>query len=75
MFNRGPRGEAELQAVLKHPALGTSSLGFRGAVWLRAGMTAEQAGDKATARQWYGQVVASQAPQAAVAQTHLKALP
>ena len=75
MFNRGPRGAAELQAVLKHPALGTSALGFRGAVWLRAGLTAEQDGDKAAARQWYGQVVASQAPQAAVAQAHLKALP
>ena len=74
MFNRGPRGEAELQAVLKHPALGASSLGFRGAVWLRAGLTAEKAGDKAAARQWYQQVVATQAPQAAVAQTRLKTL-
>lgn len=74
LFNRGPRGEEQLQAVLKHPGFGASPLAFRGAVWLRAGAHAAKEGHKAAARQWFDQVVASQAPQAAAAQAQLKNL-
>jgi hypothetical protein len=74
MFNRGPRGEQQLEAVLKHPGFATAPLPFKGAVWLRAGAFAAKEGRKDQARQWFDQVVASNAPQAAAAQNQLKAL-
>ena len=74
MFNRGPRGEQQLQAVLKHPGFAAAPLPFKGAVWLRAGTFAAQEGKKDQARQWFDQVVASNAPQAAAAQNRLKTL-
>lgn len=74
MFNRGPRGEQQLQDVLAHAAFATAPLAFKGAVWMRAGEQASKDSKKDLARQYFDQVVSSQAPQAAVAQTQLKAL-
>ena len=74
MFNRGARGEDQLQAVLKHAGFDGASLGFKGAVWLRAGQQAAKEGRKDPARKFYEQLLAAKAPQAAVAQKLLAGL-
>jgi len=74
MFNRQARGARLLDELLGHPLLAASPLGFRGAVWLRAGLQAAK--DKRTddARRWLQQVVSSGAPQAAQALAQLNGL-
>lgn len=74
MFNRAPRGARLLDEVLRSPLLATAPMGFRGAVWLRAGLEAAKAGRGDEARQWLRQASASGAPQAAAAQARLKEL-
>lgn len=74
MFNRGARGAKLLDEVLKSPLLAGAPLGFKGAVWLRAGQQAAADKQPAQARQWLNQVVAAGAPQAAAAQAKLKEL-
>lgn len=74
MFNRRERGLKLLDEILHHPAFEASPLGFKGAVWLRAGQEAARDQQTDRARQWYDKVVASGAPQAALAQARLKAL-
>jgi len=74
MFNRRARGAKLLADVLASPQFSTSPLPFRGTVWLRAGDAAAADDRPADARRWFEQVVASGAPQAAVAQTRLKEL-
>lgn len=73
-FNRGARGQQLLDEVSGSPLLDAAPLLFRGAVWLRAGQAAAQAGRKDAARRWFERVAASGAPQAAAAQTQLQAL-
>jgi tetratricopeptide (TPR) repeat protein len=75
MFHRQQRGAALLQQVLGSPLLAQAPLGFQGAVWLRAGLQAQQQGQAADARRWFEQVVQRNAPQAAVARTRLAELP
>ncbi len=74
MFNRHARGARLLDEVLKSPLLAAAPLGFRAAVWLRAGDEAVQDKHPDDARRWWQQVIASGAPQAAVAQAKLKEL-
>jgi hypothetical protein len=74
MFNRHARGAKLLDEVLKSPMLAAAPLGFRAAVWMRAGDEAANDKRRDDARQWLQQVVTSGAPQAAVAQARLKEL-
>jgi hypothetical protein len=74
MFNRRERGLKLLAEVLQHPGFEAAPLGFKGAVWLRAGQEAAKDQQADRARQWFDKVVASGAPQAAAAQARLKAL-
>lgn len=74
MFNRHARGAKLLDDVLASPLLAASPLGFRGAVWLRAGVAAAADKRAADARRWFDQVVSSGAPQAAAAHARLKEL-
>ncbi|MDP1648684.1 MAG: hypothetical protein Q8M01_10865 [Rubrivivax sp.] len=74
MFNRRVRGQKLLDDVLKSPLLEGAPLPFKGAVWLSAGHQALGADDHAAAREWFGKVSASGAPQAAEAQAKLKDL-
>ena len=74
MFNRHARGAKLLDEVLKSPMLAAAPLGFRAAVWMRAGDEAASDKRRDDARQWLQQVVTSGAPQAAVAQARLKEL-
>ena len=74
MLNRGPRGAKLLDEVLKSPLLDSAPLGFKVAVWMRAGLEAAKAEHKDEARQWFNKVAASGAPQASAAQARLKAL-
>jgi len=72
MFNRQQRGAKLLEDVLKSPLLPAAPLGFRGAVWLRAGLVALQDKRNDDAKRWFGEVIKSGAPQAARAQAKLK---
>jgi predicted TPR repeat methyltransferase len=74
MFHRQARGQQLLADVVASPLLAQAPLPFRGAVWLRAGQAAAQATHKDEARRWYAEVVASNAPQAALARTRLQEL-
>jgi hypothetical protein len=74
MFNRHERGLKLLQEVARSPLLDGAPLPFKGAVWLRAGQEALKADDKAAARDWFGRLATSGAPQAADAQARLKDL-
>jgi hypothetical protein len=74
MFNRHARGTKLLADVLASPLLGSAPLGFRGAVWLRAGIEAVADKRPDEARRWLQQVLSSGAPQAANAQAKLKEL-
>jgi hypothetical protein len=73
-FNRAERGRKLLDQVLASPQLHTAPLPFRSAVWLRAGDLAAQDHQAAQARQWYDQVLAGGAPQAAAARKRLAGL-
>lgn len=74
MFNRQARGQKLLDEVATSPLLEAAPLGFRGAVWLRAGQEAAKAQQPEQARRWLQKVADSGAPQAAAAQARLKAL-
>ena len=74
MFNRQPRGAKLLDDVLASPQLTAAPLGFRGAVWLRAGVAALTDKRPDDARRWFQQVISSGAPQAPAAQARLKEL-
>ena len=74
MFNRQPRGAKLLDDVLANPQLAAAPLGFRGAVWLRAGAAALTDKRPDDARRWFLQVISSGAPQAPAAQAKLKEL-
>ena len=74
MFNRQPRGAKLLDEVLANPHLTAAPLGFRGAVWLRAGVAALNDKRPDDARRWFQQVISSGAPQAPAAQAKLKEL-
>lgn len=74
MFNRGARGEEQLRLTLEHAGFAGAPLGFKAAVWLRAGQHAAKQQRKDEARKLFERVVASQAPQAAAAQQQLKDL-
>jgi hypothetical protein len=74
MFNRADRGARLMDDLLKHPMLGAAPLGFQGAVWLRAADDAARAQRTDEARRWLQKLAASGAPQAATAQSRLKAL-
>ncbi|MFO1218916.1 MAG: hypothetical protein U1E89_11135 [Burkholderiaceae bacterium] len=73
-FNRNERGRQLLAAVLASPLFDAAPLGFRAAVWLRAGELAADDREPAQARQWYERVAATAAPQAATARSRLKEL-
>ena len=73
-FNRHARGARLLDEVLKSPLFATAPLGFRAAVWMRAADEAANDKHNDQARQWFQQVIASGAPQAATAQAKLKDL-
>jgi hypothetical protein len=75
MFNRRARGQRLLDEVVKSPLMAAAPLGFRAAVWLRAGDEAAQDKRPDDARRWLQQVVDSGAPQAAGAQARLKEIP
>jgi hypothetical protein len=72
MFNRQPRGAKLLDEVLASPQLAAAPLGFKGAVWMRAGNTALADKRPDDARRWFQQVISSGAPQAPAAQARLK---
>ncbi len=74
MFNRHDRGAKLLDEVLKSPLFEAAPVGFKAAVWLRAGLEAQKAQRTDEARQWLQKAAASGAPQAAAAQAKLKAL-
>jgi hypothetical protein len=74
MFNRQPRGAKLLDEVLASPQLAAAPLGFKGAVWLRAGSAALADKRADDARRWFQQVISSGAPQAPAAQARLKEL-
>lgn len=74
MFNRQPRGAKLLDDVLHSPLLEGSPMGFKAAVWMRAGLEAARAGHKEQARQWLQRVADSGTPEAAAAQARLKEL-
>ena len=74
MFNRQPRGAKLLDELLASPQLAAAPLGFRGAVWLRAGVAALNDKRLDDARRWFQQVISSGAPQAPAAQAKLKEL-
>lgn len=74
MFNRQARGQKLLAEVMAHPQFGTSPLGFRAAVWLRAARVATDNDQPAEARAHLQRIVQLQAPQAAVAQARLQEL-
>lgn len=74
MMNRGARGAKLLDEVLKSPLFEASPVGFKAAVWLRAGLEAAKAQQTDQARQWLQKVADSGTPQAAAAQARLKAL-
>jgi hypothetical protein len=74
MFNRHARGLKLLEEVTASPLLEGAPLRFKGAVWMRAAQEALKAEDKTAARDWFGKVAASGAPQAADAQARLKDL-
>jgi tetratricopeptide (TPR) repeat protein len=74
MFNRSERGAKLMDDLLKNPLLEASPLGFKAAVWLRAGQDAQRAKRTDEARQLLQKVAASGAPQAAAAQAQLKSL-
>lgn len=74
MFNRGERGRALLQQVLGSPLFDASPAPFKATVWMQAARQAEADGQGAAARQWYGRVATSGAPQADAARARLGAL-
>jgi len=74
LFNRNERGRKLLDEVLASPAFADAAPGFRASVWLRAGKQAEADQQREQARHWYTLVVASKAPQAAMAARRLEAL-
>ena len=74
MFNRQPRGAKLLDDVLKSPQFTSAPLPFRGAVWMRAGIEAAKDKRVDDAKRFYGEIVKSNAPQAAAAQAKLKEL-
>lgn len=74
MFNRQPRGAKLLDEVLASPQFAGAPLGFRGAVWLRAGIAAQSDKRPDDAKRWFQQVISSGAPQAPAAQAKLKEL-
>lgn len=74
MFNRQQRGQKLLDDITRSPLLEASPLGFKGAVWLRAGQEAAKAQQPDVARRWLQKVADAGAPQAAAAQAKLKAL-
>lgn len=73
-FNRRSRGERLFKDVLASPQLAAAPLSLRGAIWLRAGLQAVEDKRKQDARNWFQQVVANNAPQAATARARLKEL-
>ena len=73
-MNRGARGAALLDEVLKSPALATAPLGFRGNVWLGAARQAAAQGRKEEARSYLNTIIGSNAPQSAAARQQLAAL-
>jgi hypothetical protein len=74
MFNRQARGQKLLDEVATSPLLESAPLPFKGAVWMRAGQEALKAEDKTAAREWFGKLAASGAPQADRARTQLERL-
>ena len=74
MFNRQARGAKLLDELLRQPLLEGAPLPFRGVVWMTAANNAIKSQRNDEARQWLQKIVASAAPQAAVAQAKLKAL-
>jgi len=74
LFNRHARGQKLLGDVLSHPLFDGCPLGFKGAVWLRAGIEAADNQQPEQARAHWQHIVQLQAPQAALAQTRLQEL-
>lgn len=74
MFNRHARGQKLLAEVMASPLFDTSPLGFKGAVWLRAGQEAAANSLPEQARTHWQRVIQMQAPQAAAAKARLQAL-
>ncbi len=74
MFNRGPRGEDQLNIVLKHPGFDGSALAFKSNVWLTAGAHAAKTGQKEVARKYFEQVIQAKAPLADTARKQLELL-
>jgi len=72
MFNRSARGAKLLAEVQASPLLETAPLAFRGTVWMTAANEAAKAQRTDEAKALWQKVVASAAPQAAVAQAKLK---
>jgi hypothetical protein len=75
LFKRQTRGQQLLDDVLNSPLLARAPLGFRGAVWMRAGEQALVNEHKDDAKRWFAQVVQQNAPQADAARAKLKELP
>ena len=74
MFNRHARGQKLLAEVMASPLFEASPVGFKGAVWLRAGVEAADNNQPAEARAHLQRIIQAQAPQAAAAQTRLQEL-
>lgn len=72
MFNRHARGAKLLDEVLASPLFVQAPLGFRGAVWLRAGVEAIADKRPDDARRLLRQVLSSGAPQAEAASAKLR---
>lgn len=73
-FHRRQPGRKLLNDVLTSPLLENASLEFRGRVWMRAARFAVIDKRPDDAKQFYQQVIAAGAPQAAIAKTELEKL-
>ena len=71
-MNRGPRGEKLLTEVLADKQFEHASLGFRGAVWMRAARLAIVQKRSDEAKRFLNEVIQNSAPQAAAAKALLK---
>jgi len=74
-MNRGARGAKLLTEVLDSPLFAQASLGFQGAVLLRAAKLAQADKRLDDARKYLGEVIKRNAPQADAARAQLAALP
>lgn len=72
MFNRRTRGERLLGEVVNSPLLAATPVDMRGAVWLRAGLTAAEDKRMADARTFLQRVIDANAPQASAARAKLQ---